>query len=50
VLTFPFFTLENVDAVDDLHIVVGGGNNLPLNLRGRSRVRCARQDARLHPR
>jgi hypothetical protein len=31
VLTFPFFTIENVDAVDDRHIVVGNDNNLPFS-------------------
>lgn len=29
VLTFPFFTIENVDVVDAHHIVVGNDNNLP---------------------
>ncbi len=29
VLTFPFFTIENVDVVDGSHIVVGNDNNLP---------------------
>lgn len=29
VLTFPFFTIENVDVVDDSHIIVGNDNNLP---------------------
>ena len=29
VLTFPFFTIENVDVVDAKHIVVGNDNNLP---------------------
>lgn len=29
VLTFPFFTIENVDVVDASHIVVGNDNNLP---------------------
>ncbi len=29
VLTFPFFTIENVDVVDGRHIVVGNDNNLP---------------------
>lgn len=28
-LTFPFFTIENVDIVDAKHIVVGNDNNLP---------------------
>jgi hypothetical protein len=31
VLTFPFFTIENVDVVDDAHIVVGNDNNLPFS-------------------
>jgi hypothetical protein len=31
VLTFPFFTIENVDIVDDRHIVVGNDNNLPFS-------------------
>jgi hypothetical protein len=31
VLTFPFFTIENVDKVDDRHIVVGNDNNLPFS-------------------
>lgn len=26
---FPFFTIENVDIVDDKHIVVGNDNNFP---------------------
>lgn len=26
---FPFFTIENVDVVDDSHIVVGNDNNYP---------------------
>jgi hypothetical protein len=30
-LTFPFFTIENVDVVDDSHIVVGNDNNLPFS-------------------
>eukprot|EP01041_Mallomonas_annulata_P018954 gene18954-38110_t len=29
VLTFPFFTIENVDIVDTKHIIVGNDNNLP---------------------
>ena len=29
VLTFPFFTIENVDIVDAKHIIVGNDNNLP---------------------
>ena len=31
VLTFPFFTIENVDVVDESHIVVGNDNNLPFS-------------------
>jgi hypothetical protein len=31
VLTFPFFTIENVDVVDGKHIVVGNDNNLPFS-------------------
>lgn len=31
VLTFPFFTIENVDVVDERHIVVGNDNNLPFS-------------------
>jgi hypothetical protein len=31
VLTFPFFTIENVDRVDARHIVVGNDNNLPFS-------------------
>ena len=31
VLTFPFFTIENVDIVDDRHIIVGNDNNLPFS-------------------
>ena len=31
VLTFPFFTIENVDLVDATHIVVGNDNNLPFS-------------------
>ena len=31
VLTFPFFTIENVDVVDSTHIVVGNDNNLPFS-------------------
>ena len=27
VLTFPFFTIENVDVVDANHIIVGNDNN-----------------------
>ena len=31
VLTFPFFTIENVDVVDEKHIIVGNDNNLPFS-------------------
>ena len=31
VLIFPFWTIENVDVVDDKHIVVGNDNNLPFS-------------------
>lgn len=31
VLTFPFFTIENVDIVDDSHIIVGNDNNFPFS-------------------
>jgi hypothetical protein len=31
VLTFPFFTIENVDIIDGDHIVVGNDNNLPFS-------------------
>jgi hypothetical protein len=31
VLTFPFFTIENVDVVDATRIVVGNDNNLPFS-------------------
>ncbi len=31
VLTFPFFTIENVEIVDATHIVVGNDNNLPFS-------------------
>ena len=31
VLSFPFFTIENVDVVDGSHIVVGNDNNLPFS-------------------
>jgi hypothetical protein len=31
VLSFPFFTIENVDVVDARHIVVGNDNNLPFS-------------------
>jgi hypothetical protein len=27
----PFLTIENVDRVDDTHIVVGNDNNLPFS-------------------
>lgn len=27
--SFPFFTIENVDVVDDAHLIVGNDNNLP---------------------
>lgn len=30
-LTFPFFTIENVDVIDATHIVVGNDNNLPFS-------------------
>ena len=30
-LTFPFFTIENVDVVDADHIIVGNDNNLPFS-------------------
>ncbi|KTS22769.1 glycerophosphodiester phosphodiesterase [Methylobacterium indicum] len=30
-LAFPFLTIENVDKVDDTHIVVGNDNNLPFS-------------------
>lgn len=30
-LSFPFFTIENVDRVDATHIVVGNDNNLPFS-------------------
>ena len=30
-LTFPFFTIENVDVVDARHIIVGNDNNLPFS-------------------
>jgi hypothetical protein len=30
-LTFPFFTIENVDVVDGEHIVIGNDNNLPFS-------------------
>ncbi len=31
VLTFPFFTIENVEVVDASHIIVGNDNNLPFS-------------------
>ncbi len=31
VLTFPFWTIENVDIVDQTHIIVGNDNNLPFS-------------------
>ena len=31
VLTFPFFTIENVDVADARHIIVGNDNNLPFS-------------------
>ena len=31
VLTFPFFTIENVDRLDATHIIVGNDNNLPFS-------------------
>ena len=31
VLSFPFFTIENVDVVDATHIVLGNDNNLPFS-------------------
>lgn len=30
-LSFPFFTIENVDLVDNDHIIVGNDNNLPFS-------------------
>ena len=30
-LTFPFFTIENVDLIDADHIIVGNDNNLPFS-------------------
>ncbi|MCF4128799.1 esterase-like activity of phytase family protein [Methylobacterium sp. SyP6R] len=30
-LAFPFWTIENVDKVDDTHIIVGNDNNLPFS-------------------
>ena len=32
VFTFPFVTIENVDIVDDRHIVVGNDNNYPFSV------------------
>ena len=31
VLPFPLFTIENVDRVDETHIIVGNDNNLPFS-------------------
>ncbi|ACX88795.1 conserved hypothetical protein [Pectobacterium parmentieri WPP163] len=31
VFTFPFMTIENVDVVDDRHIIVGNDNNFPFS-------------------
>lgn len=31
VLKFPFLTIENVDIVDDNHIIIGNDNNLPFS-------------------
>ena len=31
VLTFPFFTIENVDRIDETHIIVSNDNNLPFS-------------------
>ncbi|EDK1374887.1 glycerophosphodiester phosphodiesterase [Salmonella enterica subsp. enterica] len=31
VLSFPFFTIENVDVVDSSHIIVGNDNNFPFS-------------------
>jgi hypothetical protein len=31
VLTFPFFTIENVDVIDGRHIIVANDNNLPFS-------------------
>jgi hypothetical protein len=39
VLSFPFFTIENVDVVDATHIVVGNDNNLPFSA-GRALTRA----------
>jgi len=30
-LSFPFFTIENVEVVDATHIIVGNDNNLPFS-------------------
>ena len=30
-LTFPFFTIENVDVIDGERIIVGNDNNLPFS-------------------
>ena len=30
-LTFPFFTIENLNIVDARHIIVGNDNNLPFS-------------------
>jgi hypothetical protein len=32
VFTFPFVTIENVDLVDDRHIIVGNDNNYPFSI------------------
>ncbi len=32
VFTFPFVTIENVDVVDDTHIIVGNDNNYPFSM------------------
>jgi len=32
VFTFPFVTIENVDIVDDRHIIVGNDNNYPFSI------------------
>ena len=31
VFTFPFVTIEDVDRVDDTHIIVGNDNNFPFS-------------------
>lgn len=31
VFTFPFMTIENVDVVDDHHVIVGNDNNFPFS-------------------